>query len=498
MPKSYFSPGPFNTLPELELMLKLITEKPDKTTFSVRWALASLSLSMLMPSLDTSIANVGLPTLSEALGASFQQVQWIVLAYLLAITTLIVSVGKLGDIVGRRRLLLTGIALFTLASLFCGIAPTLWLLIAARALQGLGAAMMMALTVAMVGETVPKERTGSAMGLLGTMSAIGTTLGPSLGGLLIAWYGWETIFLVNIPLGIANFLLAARFLPADRRDRKTSKGRLDTIGTLLLALTLAAYALAMTLGHGSFGVVNIGLLLAVAFGIALFAVTETKVESPLLRLSMFRDASLSVGLAMSTLVSTVIMTTLVVGPFYLSRALSFDAAHVGAIMSAGPLVSALTGVPAGRIVDRFGAHRMTMIGLVGMVVGLSLMALLQGRFGAAGYIGPLVIVTSNYAMFQASNNTTIMSNITPERRGVISGMLSLSRNLGLITGASAMGAVFTLGSGTTDITTARPEAIATGMQITFAVGALLIVATLIIAITGMARSRRDALAREVS
>ena len=471
-------------------MLKPITEKPDKTASSVRWALASLSLSMLMPSLDTSIANVGLPTLSEAFGASFQQVQWIVLAYLLAITTLIVSVGKLGDIVGRRRLLLTGIALFTLASLFCGIAPTLWLLIAARALQGLGAAMMMALTVAMVGETVPKERTGSAMGLLGTMSAIGTTLGPSLGGLLIAWYGWETIFLVNIPLGIANFLLAARFLPADRRDRKTSKGRLDTIGTLLLALTLAAYALAMTLGHGSFGAVNIGLLLAAAFGIALFAVTETKVESPLLRLSMFRDASLSVGLAMSTLVSTVIMTTLVVGPFYLSRALSFDAAHVGAIMSAGPLVSALTGVPAGRIVDRFGAHRMTMIGLVGMVVGLSLMALLQGRFGAAGYIGPLVIVTSNYAMFQASNNTTIMSNITPERRGVISGMLSLSRNLGLITGASAMGAVFTLGSGTTDITTARPEAIATGMQITFAVGALLIVATLAIAITNMAHARR--------
>ena len=192
-------------------MLKPIIERPEKTEAgrttavpSIRWVLASLSLSMLMPSLDTSIANVGLPTLTQAFGASFQQVQWIVLAYLLAITTLIVSVGRLGDIVGRRRLLLTGIALFTLASLFCGIAPTLWLLIAARALQGLGAAMMMALTVAMVGETVPKERTGSAMGLLGTMSAIGTTLGPSLGGILIAWFGWETIFLVNVPLEIGR------------------------------------------------------------------------------------------------------------------------------------------------------------------------------------------------------------------------------------------------------------------------------------------------------
>ena len=133
---------------------------------SIRWVLASLSLSMLLSSLGTSIANVALPTLAQAFTASFQEVQWIVLAYLLAITTLIVSVGRLGDMIGRRRLLLAGIVLFTLASVLCGIAPTLWLLIAARAVQGLGAAIMMALSMAFVGETVPKEKTGSAMGLL--------------------------------------------------------------------------------------------------------------------------------------------------------------------------------------------------------------------------------------------------------------------------------------------------------------------------------------------
>jgi MFS family permease len=173
-----------------------------KSAPSLRWALASLSLSMLMPYLDTSIANVGLPTLAQAFGASFQNVQWIVLAYLLAITTLIVSVGRLGDIIGRRRLLLAGIGLFTLASLLYGLAPRLWLLLAARAAQGLGAAIMMASTVALASETVGKARTGSAMGLLGTMSAIGTTLGPSLGGMLIAGFGWRVIFLVNLPLGI--------------------------------------------------------------------------------------------------------------------------------------------------------------------------------------------------------------------------------------------------------------------------------------------------------
>jgi MFS family permease len=174
----------------------------------VRLALISLSLSMLLSSLGTSIANVGLPTLAQAFNASFQQVQWIVLAYLLAITTLIVSVGRLGDVIGRRRLMLGGITLFTLASGLCGVAPSLWLLIAARVVQGLGAAIMMVLTMAMVGEAVPKEKTGSAMGLLGTMSAVGTALGPTLGGVLIAWFGWPALFLINLPLGILTLVLA--------------------------------------------------------------------------------------------------------------------------------------------------------------------------------------------------------------------------------------------------------------------------------------------------
>jgi MFS family permease len=293
-------------------------------TSSVRWVLASLSLSMLLSSLGTSIANVALPTLAQAFGTSFQHVQWVVLAYLLAITTLIVSVGRLGDITGRRRLLLAGIVLFTGASLLCGIASTLWLLIAARAAQGIGAAVMMALTMAFVGETVSKERIGSAMGLLGSMSAIGTALGPSLGGILIAGFGWRAIFLVSVPLGIVTFLLAYRHLPADRRDPKTDGAGFDTIGTLLIALTLAAYALAMTMGRGSFGLLNVALLSAAALGLALFVLAEAKAESPLIRLAMFRDAVLSASLTMSALVSTVIMATLVVGPFYLSRALALS------------------------------------------------------------------------------------------------------------------------------------------------------------------------------
>ena len=268
-------------------------------TPSVRWALASLSLSILLSSLGTSIANVALPTLAQAFNATFQQVQWIVLAYLLAITTLIVSVGRLGDITGRRRLLLAGIFLFTVASVLYGVAPTLWLLIAARAAQGLGAAIMMALTMAFVGETVPKAKTGSVMGLLGTMSAIGTALGPSLGGVLIAGLSWRAIFLVNVPLGILTFFLAHRTPPVDHRGPKTDSAGLDHVGTLLLALTLAAYALAMTMGRGRFGPLNMALLLAAAFGVGLFVLAEASAASPLIRLAIFRDPMLSASLAMS-------------------------------------------------------------------------------------------------------------------------------------------------------------------------------------------------------
>ena len=458
----------------------------------VRWVLASLSLTMLLASLGTSSANVALPTLAQAFDASFRHVQWIVLAYLLAITTVIVSVGRLGDLVGRRRLMLAGLFLFTAASVLCGAAPALWVLVTARAAQGLGAAVMMALTMAFVGETIPKEKTGSAMGLLGTMSAVGTALGPSLGGALIAGLGWRAIFLINLPLGLLALLLAWRHLPGDCHVTKANRPRFDHAGTLLLALTLAAYALAMTMGRGSFGLLNGALLLVSVVGVGLFARVEAKAASPLVRLAMFRNPVLSAGFIMGALVTTVVMATLVVGPFYLSGALGLDAAHVGLVMSTGPVVAALAGVPAGRMVDRFDAHRMTVAGLVGMAVGCSILCMMPMRFGVPGYIVPLVVITAGYALFQAANNTLVMTDVRQNQRGVVSGMLNLSRNLGLITGASVMGAVFALGSATSDIATARPEAVATGLRITFTVAAVLVFAAIAVASASRALSRRAA------
>jgi MFS family permease len=329
------------------------------------------------------------------------------------------------------------------------------------------------------------------MGLLGTMSAIGTALGPSLGGVLIAGVSWRAIFLVNVPLGIFAFVLAYRYLPFDRRGQKIDRAGFDKAGTLLLALTLAAYALAMTIGRDSFGSLNLALLLAAVFGAGLFVLAEARAASPLIRPAMFCESTLSVSLATSTLVSTVMMATLVVGPFYLSRALGLDTALIGLVLSVGPFAAALTGVPAGRIADRFGAQRMTIVGLIGIAAGCCVLSIMPARLGIHGYLAPIVVVTVGYALFQTANNTGVMANIRPDQRGVISGMLNLSRNLGLITGASVMGAVFALGTATIDITTAPPDAVATGMRITFAVAEILIVVALTLAARTYRRTLRD-------
>ncbi|WP_085728583.1 MFS transporter [Pseudomonas sp. R37(2017)] len=461
-------------------------------SLSIRGTLASLSLSMLLSSLGTSIANVGLPTLAEAFSASFQAVQWVVLAYLLSITALIVSVGRLGDLVGRRRLLLVGIAVFTVASILCALAPNLWLLIAARALQGIGAATMMALTMALVSGAVPKEKMGSAMGVLGTMSAIGTSLGPTLGGLMIAHMGWQGIFLLNVPLGVLAMGLVWAFLPVDRHEMTSTRPGFDTLGTLVLVLTLSAYALAMTLGRGSFGPLNAALLLVAVIGLILFVFVEQTAASPLVNLAMLRNPRLSCGFAMSTLVTSVVMATLVVGPFYLSGALGLSAASVGLVMSVGPLVAALAGMPCGWLVDRWGAQCSSTVGLLVMLTGACVLPAVPTSVGVPGYLIPLVVLTAGYALFQAANNTAVMADISPQQRGVISGVLGLSRNLGLITGASVMGAVFAFATAGGDILQAQPHAVAQGMRVTFAVAAVLIVVALVIGTLGQRDSRRPA------
>lgn len=422
-----------------------------------RMRLAALSLAMLLPSLGTSITNVALPTLGKSFHAPFEQVQWVVIAYLLAVTSLIVGAGRLGDMLGRRRVLLFGIGLFAVASAFGAFAGSLWVLVAMRGVQGLGAAIMMALTVASVSDMVPMDRTGSAMGLLGTVSAVGTALGPSLGGFLVNWFDWPAVFVFMAAAGAVAFLFGLRVFPADvRAERKPVP--FDYPGMLLLALSLGGFALLATQG-GRFTTLTDGMLAgAVGAGLVAFVVVEGRMVHPLVQLHLLQDRVMRAGLIAMALVSTIMMATLVVGPFYLTGVSGFNPVTTGLVMSVGPVISALTGIPAGRLVDRFGTERASLAGLAGVATGSVLMTLLPATVGVGGYIFSLALITSGYAVFQAANTTAVLKSATSSHRGVTSALLGLSRNTGLIIGASAMGAVFALGAGGL-----------AGLQLTFAV-----------------------------
>jgi len=275
----------------------------------------TLALSMLLASLGTSIANIALPALAEAFSASFTQVQWVVVAYLAALTVSVVIVGRLGDIHGLRRMLLAGLGLFAIASLLCGIASNLWLLIGARALQGIGAAFLMTLSMALMRETASDVRMGRAMGLLGTVSALGTALGPSLGGILIPATGWRGIFLVQIPLAVLALILAFATLPRGAGREKPPSASLRAV----------------------------------------------------------LNTSLMPNLLVNLLVAAVMMTTLVVGPFYLGLGLGLKEALVGLVMSVGPVISIFSGVPSGRLVDGWGTGRVLTIGLAMLAAGAFLL-----------------------------------------------------------------------------------------------------------------------------
>lgn len=450
--------------------------------------LAALGLCTLLPSLAGSAANVALPALAAEFAAPFPAVQWVVLAYLVATTAAVVGAGRLGDLLGRRRTLMGGLALFLLASAAGAWAPSLWTLVAARAVQGMGAAVMTALSLALVGEVVPPSRTGSAMGWLGTLSAMGTALGPTLGGLLLAGPGWRAIFWALVLPAALALALALRHLPATPGAPGRPQAALNAPGLLLMAGTLGLLALAMTPAHGSLGGWTLACVAGAAVGALALARAERHARWPLIPRAAWQHPGLRPALLMTALSTAVVMATLMVGPFYLARGLGLGAAAVGLAMTAGPAVAALAGAPAGRAVDRFGARRVRLAGLSAMVAGSAGLAAAPAAFGVAGYVLPLSAATAGYALFQAANNTAVMAGVASDLRGVISGLLALARNLGLVAGAAALGAVFAAATGGPDLPTAAPDAVAAGMRTTFGLAGVLAAMALGLALRSAAAS----------
>ena len=405
--------------------------------------LLALSLAMLLPSLGTSIANVALPDIAAAFEAPQQDVQWIVIAYLVSVTALIVTAGRLGDLFGRTRMLKAGTLLFATASVGGIWAPSLGLLIALRAFQGAGAAVMMALTMASVGDLVARERTGRAMGLLATVSALGTALGPSVGGVLVARWGWPSVFAAMAVAAVLAFVALQVFLP--RQTRSEARAKLDLAGMTLLSASLALGAFLVSKGAGLPGGIGLGLALVALALLAGFVAVERRAVAPLVDLALLRSPALWPGLVQMALVSMIVMTTLVVGPFYLTDGLGLSAATTGLVMSIGPGVVVAVGIPAGQLIDRAGATPVTLVGLSATAAGSIAMSVLPAALGVTGYAISLVTITGGYALFQAANATAILGRVAATDRGTASGLLALARNAGLIAGASAMGTLYATG-----------------------------------------------------
>ncbi|WP_233963361.1 MFS transporter [Pectobacterium versatile] len=393
--------------------------QPDEPDQAKPGITLTLALAILSASLGTSIANIALPTLTAVFSAPFAQVQAVVIAYLAAMALSVVIAGRLGDRYGLKPVFITGLGLFAIASLLCAIAPQLWQLIAARALQGIGAAFLMTLGMALLRQTAGEKHVGRAMGIVGTVSALGTALGPSVGGFLLAIAGWRSLFWIQIPLVTIVLFMAFTLLPATQVKEKAShSGGLSLRNTTLLS-----------------------------------------------------------NLTINAAVTAVIMTTLIVGPYYLGLGLGLKETLVGLVMAIGPAVATFSGIPSGRLVDTWGFRRSLTAGLSLVVTGTFMLAILPNLLGVTGYILAIIVLTPGYQLFQAANNTATLAEVPGNQRGTVSGLLNLSRNIGLIAGASIMGQVFALGVGTEDFTHAEPASLANGMQLTFFLaGAMVLVA----------------------
>lgn len=341
----------------------------------------SLALPAFLASVGTSMANIALPVIASEFAAPISRVRWVVLIYLLMNTMLGIAAGRIGDSYGRRRVLLGGIAIFAVGALASGAAPTLDILVAGRALQGLGAAVLFVLPMGLIGESLPSGKSGRVIGLLASVSAIGTATGPTLGGLLVAEAGWRCVFLLMAAGSVASFISASLSLRAS--PRMDAGGALPAFRDVLPDLA---------------------------------------------------DVSLIKRLVGHAAVAAVMMSTLIVGPFFLSETLRLDVRAVGLSMSVGPFVSIITGAIAGRFVDRLGFSTIGTTGLIALLFGGGAFVF-AAPFGVAGFVAAAAISSLGYQFFQAANSTRIMESASSENRGVFSGLLNFSRQAGLSAGA---------------------------------------------------------------
>ncbi|MCH3964807.1 MAG: MFS transporter [Clostridium sp.] len=438
----------------------------------------TLSLAVLMSSIDTNIVNIALPTIEKSLNISFASAQWIAVGYLLAVTSLIVGVGRAGDIFGKRSIFALGIVIFTAASLFCGLADSIYMIILFRILQGIGGAVLTSLSFAIAGDLIPKNKLVQSMGVLTSMLPIGIALGPSVGGVLIGLSGWRAVFFFNVPIGILAFVLVSKFpeIPITEHVEK-----FDFIGVFILASILVCYNLGITFAENK-GLDTIVIILigSAVSGIAVFIFYEKKIEFPLVELSMFKNPLFAGSLAVAVLLYAVITGSTLIFPFYLQQAMGYSTSMSGLLLASGPIGCAIFSPVAGKISDYFGNYKVMMFGIAFFAFGAFMMSRLDIASSAADFSVTFFFFDGSIAFFQTPNNSSIISLSRPEKRGLSSGLLNLSRSIGQTTGSALLGAIFYSFTGTKSAAGFNPVNISEGMSNTCLVSAGIMIFALVI------------------
>ena len=464
-----------------------------------KWfSLAGLGLGVFMATLDSSIVNISLPTLADIFSARFATVQWVMLSYSLVLTSLMLSAARLGDMVDKKKVYMTGLVLFSFGSLLCGLSPSVGALIGFRAVQGLGAVMMQSLGIAMATQIFPPAERGKALGIMGGIVSIGIAVGPALGGLLIGLTGWRSIFWVNLPVGLITFFMVRRFVPALVPAQRGQ--RFDIPGALILLASLGCYALGMTLGQ-NLGFANplpLALLAAALIGLAGLIAVEKRTAQAMIDLSLFRNPLFSLNLLMGFL-TFIVMAGSFILPFFLELVKGYPTQQVGLMMMAMPAAMGLTAPASGILSDRFGSRGISMAGLTVVLLGCLTMSTLSQETTPLGIMLRLAPIGIGFGLFQSPNNSAIMGTAPRERLGIASGLLSLSRTLGQSTGLPLMGVVFSafavrasrggLPAGA-DITSASPAALTSAIHGTYLVGAGVISLALLLAVIAYRLNKR--------
>ncbi len=409
-----------------------------------KWAvLLIVAVGVFMATLDSSIVNISLPTIAHAFGVPLSgEVEWVIIAYLVVVAGVLLTAGRLADMVGRKPIWALGLAVFTLGSAICGAAPSLPFLIAARALQGFGGALIMSISPAMLTNAFTPQERGRALGMNAVVVALGVSAGPTLGGLITTYLSWRWIFYVNVPIGIIGFI-ATMLMLTERMHRE--RVQFDPWGAFLLAAGLIAITAGLSFGQEwgwssplliSVMVVGVGAL------VALFLI-ERRVAHPiivlaLLRSRVFLSANLSLVLSFLALFAVSFML-----PFYFEELRNFPVLEAGLLLTPLPLTIAVFAPVSGLLADRFGTRWLAAGGLSVACIGLVLISQLDTQSSIFDIIWRLVVIGLGQAIFQSPNNSALMGAAPRDQQGSASGFLATGRVVGQCVSVALAGAVFT-------------------------------------------------------